>query len=54
MRRQEQEPSTAGPPQAPGEPATEGYQPPEISWEEEFAPVADSICINNPLEPGCQ
>ncbi len=36
--------STAGTADTASDPAGEGYQPPEVSWEEEFAPVADSLC----------
>ena len=55
MGRKDQEPSTTtGSPQPPADPATENYQPPQVMWEEEFAPVADSICIVDRLDPSCQ
>ncbi len=56
MDRKDQEPSsTSGPPRrSPSGPVDEGYQPPEVAWEEEFAPLADSICDINPLDPSCQ
>lgn len=54
MGRRDQEPSsTSGPPQTSSEPVGEAYQAPEIAWEEEFAPIADSICDTNPLDPSC-
>ncbi len=55
MGRTEQEPSaTAAPPPQPAERGCESYEPPGIDWEEEFAPVADSICIRYPGSPGCE
>ncbi len=55
MGCKDQEPSsTSGPPQPPRDRPAEPYQPPEIAWEEEFAPLADSICDINPLDPSCQ
>ncbi len=55
MGPKDQEPSsTSGPARPPSEPACDAYQPPEIAWEEEFAPMADSICEINPLDPSCQ
>jgi hypothetical protein len=46
MRRMDQESSPAiGPPKTPGDPSGEVYQPPQVMWEEEFAPLAaDSVC----------
>jgi len=45
MGRKDQEPSsTSGPPQTSSDPSGQGYQPPQVAWEEEFAPVADSLC----------
>ena len=29
----------------------ERYEPPDVAWEEEFAPVAVSVC--DPLDPEC-
>ena len=52
-RDQEPRPAT-GPLRAPEEPDEERYQPPAVAWEEEFRPVADSICEKNPLDPACQ
>ena len=43
MRRTDQEPSTTtGPPRTPSDPAAEVYQPPQVAWEEDFAPMAAS------------
>jgi hypothetical protein len=54
MGRTDQEPCpTTGPPRTPSDPSNEGYQPPEVMWEEEFAPVADSYCEKNPWDPSC-
>ena len=51
MGRTEQEPTTS-PLQPSSERSDDVYQPPQVAWEEEFAPVADSICVN-PWDPGC-
>lgn len=42
--------STAGPPE-PCRPGSEPYQPPQVAWEEEFAPLAASggqFCPGSP------
>ncbi len=55
MGPKDQEPtSTSGPLRRPSDPGGEDYQPPQVAWEEEFAPLADSICDINPLDPSCQ
>jgi len=55
MGRTEQQPGTnAAPPQPPSDQCVEGYEPPDVAWEEEFQPLAaDSICLKDPGAPGC-
>ncbi len=44
MGRKDQEASsTSGTPQR-TDAGGQSYQPPQVAWEEEFAPLADSLC----------
>jgi hypothetical protein len=43
--------SGAAPPGGTGERSAEPYLPPMVEWEEEFAPVADSLCAPPDLCP---
>jgi hypothetical protein len=43
--------SRSTPPGASGERTAQPYQPPMVEWEEEFAPVAASVCAPGDLCP---